>query len=69
MLFIDVERPLGLAGRVVNRGILSAIQWTAYVKDARKNLADSEARFEAAVQRADSFTLPEAGDEPDTRAR
>jgi hypothetical protein len=45
-------------GRLANRGILRAIQWTAYVKDARRNLADWEERFEAAVRRADTFNLP-----------
>ncbi len=58
VLFVDVERPLRLAGRLANRGILRAIQWTAYVKDARRNLADWEERFEAAVRRADTFNVP-----------
>jgi beta-hydroxylase len=69
VLFIDVERPLGLAGRLVNRSILTAIQWTAYVKDARRNLAEWEARFETAVQRADAFTRPGGDDEPRGEAR
>jgi len=56
VLFIDVERPLPLIPRLLNKGVLRAIQWTAYVKDAGKNLADWEERFEAAVQQADGFT-------------
>ncbi len=56
VLFIDVERPLPLIPRLLNKGVLRAIQWTAYVKEADKNLADWEERFEAAVQQADGFT-------------
>jgi len=56
VLFIDVERPLPLAGRLLNKGILRAVRWTAYFKDARTNLADWEERFETAVRKADSFT-------------
>jgi len=61
VLFIDVERPLRLPGRLVNRGILRLIQWTAYVKDARRNLDDWEDRLQTAVQRAESFTVDMRG--------
>ena len=56
VLFLDVDRPLPLAGRLLNRVLLRVIHWTAYVKDAQRNLADWEDRFEAAVQTADGFT-------------
>ena len=57
VLFIDVERPLPLLARLLNRGILRAVRWTAYFKDARANLNDWEERFEAAVRKADGFTV------------
>jgi beta-hydroxylase len=61
VLFIDVERPLPLAGRLLNKGLLKAVRWTAYFKDARANLQDWETRFEAAVRKADSFAVDSDG--------
>jgi beta-hydroxylase len=63
VLIIDVERPLPLAARLLNRGILRAVQLTAYVQDARRNMSSWEDRFESAVQRADSYSA-----ETDTEA-
>ena len=57
VLIIDVERPLPLAARLLNRGILRAVQLTAYVQDARRNMSSWEDRFESAVQRADSYSV------------
>jgi aspartyl/asparaginyl beta-hydroxylase (cupin superfamily) len=57
ILFLDIFRPMRWTGRVVGRVLLRVIQWTAYVKDARKNLMDWEDRFESAVQRAESFQV------------
>jgi hypothetical protein len=37
--------------------MLRAVQLTAYVQDARRNMSSWEDRFEAAVQRADSYTI------------
>ena len=62
VLFLDIERPLRLPGRLVSKALLQALQWTAYVKDARNNLATWEDRFEAAVQRAEAFQI-----EPDSK--
>jgi len=55
VLFLDIERPLRLPGRLLSKTLLQGIQWTAYVKDARKNLATWEDRFESAAQRAEAF--------------
>jgi beta-hydroxylase len=57
VLFLDIDRPLRPMGRLVSRAVIRGIQWTAYVKDARKNLTAWEQRFETAVQRAESFQL------------
>lgn len=55
VLIVDVERPLPTAARLLNRAMLRAVQLTAYVQDARKNLSSWEERFESAVRRADSY--------------
>jgi len=57
VLIVDVERPLPLPARLLNRGILRAVQLTAYVQDARRNMSSWEDRFESAVQRADSYSV------------
>jgi ornithine lipid ester-linked acyl 2-hydroxylase len=57
VLIIDVERPLSLPARLLNRLMLRAVQLTAYVQDARRNLSSWEERFESAVQRADSYHM------------
>jgi beta-hydroxylase len=57
VFIIDVERPLPPTARLLNRLMLKAVQLTAYVQDARKNLSSWEDRFESAVQRADGYTL------------
>lgn len=57
VFIIDVERPLPLAPRLFNRVLLKAVQLTAYVQDARRNISSWEDRFESAVQRAESYTL------------
>jgi len=57
VLIIDVERPLPLPAKLLNRGILRAVQLTAYVQDARRNMLSWEDRFESAVQRADSYSM------------
>lgn len=57
VLIIDVERPLSLPARLLNRGILRAVKLTAYVQDARRNMLSWEDRFESAVQRADSYSM------------
>ena len=58
VLFIDVVRPLKTPGRLLNNFFLWAIRKSAYVQDGRKNTADWEEKFEAAVRRADGYTDP-----------
>ena len=57
VLLIDTERPLPWLPRLLNKLVLRVVRWTAYVKDARKNLYDWEERFETAVRTADGFAL------------
>jgi beta-hydroxylase len=57
VLIIDVERPLPLPAKFLNRSMLWAVQLTAYVQDARRNMSSWEDRFESAVQRADSYSM------------
>ena len=57
ILFLDLFRPMRWRGRLLGGGLLRVIQWTAYVKDARRNLVDWEDRLEAAVQRAETFQV------------
>lgn len=58
VLFLDVVRPLKTPGRLLNNFFLWAIRKSAYVQDGRRNTADFEERFEAAVRRADGYTDP-----------
>jgi beta-hydroxylase len=37
VLFLDVQRPLDLPGRLLNRIVLKLIQWSPFIQDARKN--------------------------------
>lgn len=63
VLIVDVERPLPLPARLLNRTMLQLVQLTAYVQDARRNISSWEERFESAVQRADSYSI-----EPESKA-
>jgi beta-hydroxylase len=69
VLFLDIERPLSLPGRLVNKTILQLIQMTAYVKDAKKNLASWEDRVASAVQQADAFQRDAIADLPADKER
>ena len=66
VLFIDIERPLKLPGRLLAKFLVRAVQWTAYVQDARKNLATWEDRLEAAVQRAETYQYTDADEKART---
>jgi len=57
VLFIDIERPLKLPGRWLARFLVRGVQWTAYVQDARKNLATWEDRLEAACSGRRLFNI------------
>jgi len=37
VLFLDVQRPMTLPGRLLNRVVLKLIQWSPFIQDARKN--------------------------------
>jgi ornithine lipid ester-linked acyl 2-hydroxylase len=57
VLFLDVERPMRVPGRLINWAFLKGIRWTAYVQEAKKNLESWEDRFEAAARRADALHI------------
>src|SRR3546814_5287927 len=56
VLLFDIVRPMRFGGRVLNAGFLKGIRWTAYYKDARKQVGTWEDRFEAAVMRSEEHT-------------
>lgn len=47
VLFFDVDRPLRLPGRIVNRLLIAMMKRTAYVQDAHTNLLQWEQRHPA----------------------
>lgn len=55
VLLLDVDRPMRLPGRLLNKALVSGMRWTAYFQDARKNLVAWDQRFERAVRRADGY--------------
>ncbi len=57
VLLFDFARPMRLPGRLLSRGLMFAIKWSAYVQEARKNNQEWEDRFEAAVYRADALQI------------
>ena len=54
ILLFDFDRPMKWGGRMLNRAFLTLMKLTAYYQDPRKNIKDAEARFEAAVARAEA---------------
>ncbi len=50
ILLFDFTRPMGFWGRAVNNTLLQAMKFTAFYQAPKKNLADSEDRFEAATR-------------------
>jgi beta-hydroxylase len=44
VLFFDVDRPLRPVGRMLNRALIETFKRTAYIKDAKSNLAEWERR-------------------------
>jgi len=50
ILLFDFDRPMGLRGRLLNKGLMAAMKKTAFYKDPRKNLDDAEDRLEAAIR-------------------
>lgn len=53
ILLFDFDRPMKWRGRMLNKMMLRAMKLTAFYQEPKKNLADFEARFEAATRRAD----------------
>lgn len=49
ILLFDFDRPMKPAGRLLNKILLMAMKMTAFYKDPKKNLAESEARLERAI--------------------
>lgn len=53
ILLFDFDRPMKWYGRFMNSLMLTLMKFTAFYQEPKKNLADFEARFEAATRRAD----------------
>ncbi|MFV0473313.1 MAG: aspartyl/asparaginyl beta-hydroxylase domain-containing protein [Pikeienuella sp.] len=53
ILLFDFDRPMRWRGRLLNGLMLRLMKFTAFYQEPKKNLADFEARFEAATRRAD----------------
>jgi beta-hydroxylase len=54
ILIFDFDRPMGLGGRLLNKTMMRAMKMTAFYQDPKKNLADAEARLEAAIRQNDA---------------
>jgi beta-hydroxylase len=53
ILLFDFDRPMKFWGRAMTNMFLNVMKLTAFYQEPKKNLADWEARFEAATRRAD----------------
>ena len=53
ILLFDFDRPMKFWGRTLTSAFLRLMKFTAFYQEPKKNLADWEARFEAATRRAD----------------
>ena len=49
VLLFDIERPMGLPGKAVSRGMIAALRRTGYFRDALANQRAWEARYKAAM--------------------
>ena len=49
VLLLDFDRPMKWSGRFLNKALLTAMKFTAFYQDPKKNLEDAEARLEAAI--------------------
>ncbi|MFN0192229.1 MAG: aspartyl/asparaginyl beta-hydroxylase domain-containing protein [Aestuariivirga sp.] len=52
ILLFDFDRPMKFWGRVLNKSFVTALKFTAYYQEPKKNMANFEDRFEAATRRA-----------------
>ena len=55
ILIFDFDRPMRPLGRALNKAVVAGVKRTAFYKDPRRNMADAEARLEAAIGRADEI--------------
>ncbi len=62
ILLFDFDRPMKFWGRFLNKQMMRLMKKTAYYKDPKKNLANAEDEFEAAVKQA-SANLEAMSDE------
>jgi len=54
ILLFDFDRPMKLAGRILNKTFLNIMKLTAFYQDPKKNLQTAEERLEAAIRQADA---------------
>ncbi len=54
ILLFDFDRPMGLAGRALNKTFLQVMKLTAFYQDPKKNLETAEEKLEAAIRQADA---------------
>ena len=54
ILLFDFDRPMKLAGRLLNKTFLNIMKLTAFYQDPKKNLQTAEERLEAAIRKADA---------------
>lgn len=54
VLIFHVDRPMGPAGRLVNRAFQTAIRWSAYVQEPLRNLKSWEDAFDEAMRRSNA---------------
>jgi beta-hydroxylase len=51
ILLFDFDRPMRFWGRFVTKAFISAMKFTAFYQEPKKNMKDFEARYEAAAKR------------------
>jgi len=54
ILLFDFDRPMKWGGRFLNAAFLQIMKLTAFYQDPKRNLADAEARLEAAIRQNDA---------------
>ena len=62
VLFLDVDRPMDAPGRLLSHILRRMIRWTAYVRDARRNVHVWERRFTQAVEQRTKTTSSGEGE-------
>ncbi|MCZ6764976.1 MAG: aspartyl/asparaginyl beta-hydroxylase domain-containing protein [Alphaproteobacteria bacterium] len=62
VLIFDFDRPMRFWGRLLNKAFVAALKQTAYYREPKRNMATFDARFEAAVDRANTM-IEEMDDE------